>query len=78
MRLRRWTLRGEILQALSSMRSSTLDLSMINLWLRLKKGTVEFTKTKITVCGHKENLQQFLTRTAGMMSAAASLGPSLL
>src|SRR6202050_1058342 len=63
-----WTRHGEILWELSSM----LDFGTTNSWLRLRKGTVGYTRTRTTVCQPQPEILLFLTQSAGMMSAAAS------
>src|SRR6202034_3081225 len=73
-----WTWHGEILQELSSMLLSMLDLGTTNSWSRLRKGTVGYTRTRIMVCQPQPEILLFLTWSASMMSAMASLGLSLL
>jgi hypothetical protein len=77
-----WIVLGETSQGRSLTLSSMLDSEMTSSWWKLRRGTVSFTRTKITVrCPFLFLLPFFgilLNGNTGMMSAAASLGLSLL
>jgi hypothetical protein len=77
-----WIAHGEISQGHSLMLSSMLDSEMTSSWWRRMRGAVSFIRTKITVCCRSLFVLLFLSvlfnGIVGMMSAAASLGLSLL